>query len=345
YEAGRHNNKTCRYNQNQGYVVFSAMGSFFVPLVVMLYVYAKIHCVVARRHDHLSAWDSRQQAVSPARRLTLASLLQTTRKLRDVNLDVRSPVPCSYSSGSGGPGAGAGAATQLDADGDGSSSRSGTRRCQKCCRASCSASQVSGQVSSLNGNLASQSNSVQIPFKQIKVFNRVVVHLKVFNSEVVHLTMTGSGSLGALSTSCLPATPPSNEPADLNHHHNHHHHHHHHKRPHHTYAGVSAGGPRVSSFRRAESKTAKTLWMLVGGFVACWLPFFVVYIMTPFLPHEAVSKGLQLGLTWLGWINSAVNPFIYAFYSPDFRVAFWRLTLRHCTPRSKAPGPPDSVRK
>ncbi|KAK3931576.1 Tubby-related protein 4 [Frankliniella fusca] len=29
--------------------------------------------------------------------------------------------------------------------------------------------------------------SVQIPFKQIKVFNRVVVDLKVFNSEVVHL--------------------------------------------------------------------------------------------------------------------------------------------------------------
>jgi hypothetical protein len=39
-----------------------------------------------------------------------------------------------------------------------------------------------------------------------------------------------------------------------------------------------------------------------------------------------------------GWINSAINPFIYAFYSPDFRIAFWRLTFRHCsTPRS----PPD----
>ncbi|XP_052131714.1 octopamine receptor-like [Frankliniella occidentalis] len=235
------------------------MGSFFVPLVVMLYVYAKIHCVVARRHDHLSAWDSKQ----------------TSRKLRDVTLDVRSPVPCSYSSGSGGQPAGA--ATQLGqaVDVDVSNSRSGVRRCQKCCRASCAASQIPGQVASLNGNLASQSSR----------------------------TIAGSGSLGALSTSCLPATPPSNEPADLNHHHhNHHHHHHHQHKRQHTYAGVSAGGPRVSSFRRAESKTAKTLWMLVGGFVACWLPFFVVYIITPFLPHESVSKGLQLGLTWLGML-------------------------------------------
>ncbi|KAJ1525279.1 hypothetical protein ONE63_010102 [Megalurothrips usitatus] len=259
YEAGRHENKTCRYNQNVGYVLFSAMGSFFVPLVVMLYVYAKIHCVVARRHDHLCAWDSRQDTLYDNGDNGAPPLLQTTRKLRDVTLDVRSPVPCSYSR-----------------------------------------------------------------------------------------TMAPSGSLGALSTSCLPVTPPSNETVDMNHHHNHHHNHHPHKRQHHTYSGVSAGGPRVSSFRRAESKTAKTLWMLVGGFVACWLPFFVVYIITPFLPPDSVSKQLSSGLTWLGWINSAVNPFIYAFYSPDFRVAFWRLTLRHCTPRSKAPGgmgPPDSLRK
>lgn len=31
-----------------------------------------------------------------------------------------------------------------------------------------------------------------------------------------------------------------------------------------------------------------------------------------------------------GWINSAINPFIYAFYSADFRLAFWRLTCRKC---------------
>jgi tyramine receptor len=36
-------------------VVFSAMGSFFLPLVVMLYVYARISCVIARRLDPLAA--------------------------------------------------------------------------------------------------------------------------------------------------------------------------------------------------------------------------------------------------------------------------------------------------
>lgn len=86
---------------------------------------------------------------------------------------------------------------------------------------------------------------------------------------------------------------------------------------------------RVSSLRR-ETKTAQTLSLVVGGFVACWLPFFIYYILTPFIPNNYVNPVLMYVLTWLGWFNSAINPFIYAFYSPDFRLAFWRLTIKKC---------------
>lgn len=30
------------------------MGSFFIPMAVMLYVYVRISCVVAARHDHMT---------------------------------------------------------------------------------------------------------------------------------------------------------------------------------------------------------------------------------------------------------------------------------------------------
>jgi hypothetical protein len=61
YDPDHHKNKNCRYNNHRGYVVFSAMGSFFIPLTVMLYMYARISCVVAQRHNQLTALDSNDQ--------------------------------------------------------------------------------------------------------------------------------------------------------------------------------------------------------------------------------------------------------------------------------------------
>lgn len=94
---------------------------------------------------------------------------------------------------------------------------------------------------------------------------------------------------------------------------------------------------RILSLKR-ENKTTQTLSIVVGGFIVCWLPFFIWYLITPFLPDKAISETLTTILTWLGWFNSAMNPFIYAFYSVDFRAAFWRLTLRRFFKNStKAP--------
>lgn len=94
---------------------------------------------------------------------------------------------------------------------------------------------------------------------------------------------------------------------------------------------------RITPMKR-EKKTTQTLSIVVGGFIVCWLPFFVYYLLTPFLPHEHVSGNVTNCLTWLGWFNSAMNPFIYAFYSIDFRAAFWRLTFqRVCSGSFRAP--------
>lgn len=94
---------------------------------------------------------------------------------------------------------------------------------------------------------------------------------------------------------------------------------------------------RILSLKR-ESKTTQTLSIVVGGFIVCWLPFFICYLMNPFLPDKTIDPTLNAALTWLGWFNSAMNPFIYAFYSVDFRNAFWRLTFRRFFKNSsKAP--------
>lgn len=75
---------------------------------------------------------------------------------------------------------------------------------------------------------------------------------------------------------------------------------------------------------KRERKAAKTLSIITGVFVMCWLPFFIMAITMPLLklkPHKYVFAFLL----WLGYVNSMLNPIIYTIFSPDFRKAFKRL--------------------
>ncbi|ROT80279.1 putative 5-hydroxytryptamine receptor-like [Penaeus vannamei] len=78
---------------------------------------------------------------------------------------------------------------------------------------------------------------------------------------------------------------------------------------------------------RKERKAAKTLAIITGAFVMCWLPFFILAVLMPLCPPSFCNFNPYLIATflWLGYFNSTLNPIIYTVFSPEFRNAFKRI--------------------
>ncbi|KAM9311514.1 alpha-1B adrenergic receptor [Gastrophryne carolinensis] len=73
-----------------------------------------------------------------------------------------------------------------------------------------------------------------------------------------------------------------------------------------------------------EKKAAKTLGIVVGLFILCWLPFFTALPLVSIFqltPPETVEKVIF----WLGYFNSCINPIIYPCSSKEFKRAFIRI--------------------
>lgn len=94
-------------------------------------------------------------------------------------------------------------------------------------------------------------------------------------------------------------------------------------------ASVGAGGHRSSQdlakHWRREYRLIKTLGIVITLFTLCWVFFFLRYTLTGFgiLP-DWITKNMVLEdiLFWIGYFNSALNPFLYNYTNRDFRKAF-----------------------
>ena len=90
--------------------------------------------------------------------------------------------------------------------------------------------------------------------------------------------------------------------------------------------------------------------VIVSAFLLCWLPFAVMFAGSPFsshIGHFFESNELADTVTWLGntapisrhhddhltlsgYVNSGLNPFIYALMNTSIRSSITKLAKRMC---------------
>ncbi|XP_050419463.1 5-hydroxytryptamine receptor [Patella vulgata] len=93
-------------------------------------------------------------------------------------------------------------------------------------------------------------------------------------------------------------------------------------------------GKRRSLLRREnremtrESKAARVLVIITGAFIVCWLPFFSIALVAPLCEDScSFPESVFSVFLWLGYFNSLLNPIIYTIFSPNFRNAFKNILI------------------
>lgn len=80
-----------------------------------------------------------------------------------------------------------------------------------------------------------------------------------------------------------------------------------------------------------ERKASTTLGIIMSAFIICWLPFFVLALIRPFVEEDAIPDAISAIFLWLGYLNSLLNPIIYATLNRDFRKPFQEILFFRCS--------------
>lgn len=290
----------CRYVNKLSYRIYSAFGSFFLPLFVMLFVYYRILRVANTREETLNVNRTGSRKVKMFRGgATSSDALSRPSNLRR-NMAKTTAAPLIA------------ARFFVDSDAEGQlepledhlrpNGQSGRRRTLK--RADTDPTLPIGRVK-----------------LQVKFATQPERRDDLESSANLELTATGNISPED-STAATTLEHPArhgrqvrNSIAAGNHY------------------GLSGRREKLTYLK--ERKALRTIGVVVCGFIVCWLPFFTLYLLQACLDSSTlrVPEELELFFLWAGYGNSVLNPLIYTCYSADFRRCFKDLLSCGCLRR------------
>ncbi|XP_046406259.1 5-hydroxytryptamine receptor 1B-like [Ischnura elegans] len=83
-------------------------------------------------------------------------------------------------------------------------------------------------------------------------------------------------------------------------------------------------GGRDTITLQKEKKAARQLGVIMGAFMLCWLPYFVLFMVIAFC-EDCVHPKIHTATIWLGYVNSTLNPILYPLCNANFKRAFRRM--------------------
>ncbi|KAI0234169.1 Octopamine receptor 1 [Lamellibrachia satsuma] len=285
----------CTLTSDQGYVIYSALGSFWIPMLVMAFFYWKIYRTAVRTTGAMKRGVLTKKMHGGMRAYSSTSPMSVTLRIHRGGT-VQRPAPDVH------------CRDKLLSSGDSATNNYDTKRGVNCTNAGPGYHNMKYSKIHLNLNNTpsncdssaspSSGSATSTPDHQV--------------SRQPRRQADGASRTDEDSGSCL--STPNNG---------------------HRLAGKMSYIKVHLKKMNKEKKAAKTVGIIVGCFIVSWLPFFSVYLAGAFC-SDCISPIMFKIFFWLGYCNSAMNPFVYAFFSRDFRFAFKRLLRCDCR-RQRSP--------
>lgn len=299
----------CELTSNRGYVIYSSLGSFYIPLIIMTIVYLEIYIATRRRlreRAKASKIQIKNTTISMPQSAT-AVVVNVPPKNNGSSNTRTMPQhdPDSISSETN--------HNEITPETQSDSSQKSTyKKKSRRPKTKDSIKQERAKKHGTNNN----REKLLVP----QTLEESITDNNPENSSESdkHHRTNGEPSESTQRLTQLPTTPPSTATATA------------------PLASSSSSSKKPSGVYQfieekqkislsKERRAARTLGIIMGVFVICWLPFFLMYVILPFCDSCCPTDKFKNFITWLGYINSGLNPVIYTIFNLDYRRAFKRL--------------------